>query len=183
MRKSILGPLAIIAGLVTGLGTAISSLEGRGSAEVAGQTGWREWQLTPTASSATYALAHFLTTGVVPPPSSHARSFLRLRDDDGNVLRGDCTFIVEGEAPDARWWGLSLARADGSQKAGHPVIAADDVVVTADGVLRIAISRRPEPGNWLRPADDGTYSIYFTMSNPVQPEEMPKLPSVKRGDC
>mgnify|MGYP001161965324 FL=1 len=173
---------AMAPGVGLGLVAASWSLSSAGSSPVLGNPGWREWQLATATDAAPYAAGFFLSSGTVPPASAHARSFFRNRDDEGNALTGDCVFVLSGRPAGLRWWSLALANEDGSLKPGHPVLAAPDVVTTADGDLVIRMARRAQPGNWLRPPGDGRYALYFTAGSPLEGMAL-QLPAIKREGC
>jgi hypothetical protein len=170
----------LVAGAVIGLGSAVAALDRFGLNAVPNNPGWQEWRASGEDRLQPYALGHFLIAGQVPTPSS-AHYYVRTVDDAGNSLRGDCVFKVEGPITPARWWSLSAGHAD-SDAPDESVLSAGRAILEADGHLVATLAREPMPGNWLRPASSGTYSLIFVVSEPT-PGAAPILPHVTKGEC
>ena len=169
----------IALGLALGLGSAIQSLDGWGMQPVADNPGWKEWRLSVNDRLQPYALGHFLASGSVPTPIS-THYFARELDDDGNALRGDCNFVLEGPALQARWWSLSIQDASGASP--HSILSAGKAVLDNNMQLRVTIALHPVPGNWLQPSDSGAFTLHYVVSEPEKGEIL-NLPHIKKGSC
>jgi len=89
--------------------------------------------------------------------------------------------VIEGEVPDAPYWGVSLqSRWMQSLDYKHYQIELNDhQITTENGRYRIVVSHRPPPsGNWIDTAGkrEGLLSIRYQLS---QGSEKPSLTLVK----
>jgi hypothetical protein len=70
-----------------------------------------------------YTRAHHLSYGLVPSNRFDTVEYEARVDDAGRSLDGDCTYLVSGPMPRARWWSLSAlssARSGGNRKRAAP---------------------------------------------------------------
>jgi hypothetical protein len=179
MRIIGLSGVYVVAGLALGLASAVYSFDNLGLRSVANQNGWQEWRLAASDRFEPYAVGHFLSAGRVPTPSS-AKFFVRSVDDDGNSLRGDCVFTVEGATVRSRWWSLSV-ESDGDSYTPS-TLSAGKAFLEEDGRLIATVSHDPSPGNWIRPRTTGRFQIIYTISD-AAPGEVFDLPRVKKSGC
>lgn len=179
MRSFKSSTIFIVIGLVLGFGSAVQSLGSWGMRQVADNPGWKEWRLAPTDTMQPYALGHFLAEGSVPTPVS-THYFIRDVDDDGDRLRGDCIFMIDGPAISARWWSLSIQ--DVQAPSSHAILSAGKTVLDNNLQLRATIALHPMPGNWLQPPDSGSFALKYVVSEPIKGGTI-TLPHVKKGGC
>lgn len=166
-------------GVALGLGSAMQSLDSWGMQPVTDNAGWKEWRLSVSDRLQPYAIGHFLASGSVPTPIS-TYYFVREVDDDGNALRGDCVFVIQGPAISARWWSLSI---QSTQEAAHQsILSAGKTILDGNKQLRATIALHPVPGNWLQPTGTGTFILRYVVSE-VEKGEILNLPRVKKGSC
>ncbi len=185
MSQAAIKIFLLICGLFGGWASAIYSIDMFGSAPASENSNWRIWDVGAGASSNLYAVAHFLLAGQVPPAQSHFRIYSNALDDEGNLLRSECAYLVSTDNLRARWWSLSVEPSDISDKMSSSVITSDQVVRSDNGNLVIAIARHPVPGNWVRPAHDGNMNIQLLVSNDngSQLATRVALPAVQRVGC
>ncbi len=178
MRVFSSSAFAILGGLGLGVLTAIYALSTLGLKPVADSQGWREWRLGENDRMLPYSLGHFLGSGQVPPPKA-ARYYVRERDDDGNVLSGDCVFEISGPSIPARWWSLSVGQKEAS------VLSAGQAMLDDAGNLKAVVSRHPLPGNWLTPPDSGSFTLTYIVVEPLKQKSDASLvlPHVKKAGC
>lgn len=179
MRRTTISGVALLIGLVLGIVSAINALGSAGLKPVAASPRWSEWRLGEKDNLLIYSLGHFLGNGQLPPPKS-AQYFVRSVDEDGNGLRADCVYIVEGKVTSARWWTLSIAPS--GVMAAHSELSAGEAVVNQDGDLKISISARPMPGNWIAPADSNALMLRYVI-NEAMLGEATVLPTVTKRGC
>ena len=117
--------------------------------------------------------------GQVPPPRG-SRYLMRLLDDEGQSLRGDCVVSIEGKMPAARWW--FIAANDGTTRT---TLDAGMAVREASGDYVIAVSSNPVPGNWLAPPGSGSYELNLVLLGVDSDDAQAgvPLPRVKRLGC
>ena len=176
-------------GTLLGLITAQHAVSGRyGVAETRGA--WTVWPGAADARIDPYTRAHHLSLGLVPSNRFDTVEYEARVDDAGRPLDEDCTYLVSGVSPQARWWSISaLAADDQAQAAGEPRrgLVSGELVYEADLSFRISVSRELQAGNWLRPPESGDLALLmriYTPANSVlrRPLEA-NLPSVERLVC
>lgn len=175
MRILSISTLLLVAGIVAGVTSAWHALDGSALQAVKNGNGWQEWRLGTKDAMLPYTLGHFLSDGQVPPSSS-ARYFVRSVDDQGNTLRGDCEFEVDGPASTSRWWTLSTGHDSGS------ALSAGKAVLDSKRRLKVVVSRFPVPGNWILPGTTGNYTLTYIVNEPAKAVAL-DLPHVKKIGC
>jgi hypothetical protein len=169
---------AICSGLLLGILSAVNAMGSYGLAPVVDKSAWNEWQLNSSDTKLVYTLGHFLSKGQLPPPKL-AHSFVRTTDESGDRLRSDCVYLVEGKITPARWWAMSVSQAGGL--TGHSVVTAGEAIVDQDDVLKVTISARPMPGNWLAP-DGSTLALTYDLNEVANGQDV-QLPTVTKKGC
>lgn len=179
MGRTTFSAAALLIGLVLGIVSAINALGVMGLKPDALSPRWSEWRLADKDSMLVYSLGHFLGEGQLPPSKS-TRYFVRSLDDDGNGLRADCIYVIQVEVTPARWWTMSVAPF--GVAAPHAELSAGEAVVSQDGILKASISARPQPGNWIAPADSSAMSLVYVINEAVEGQPI-ALPSVTKSGC
>jgi hypothetical protein len=185
MSQATIKVFLLICGIVGGWMSAVYSIDAFGSSPVSPLGSWRAWNMGAGTASNLYSVAHYLLAGQVPPAESHFRVYSNTRDDEGNILRSECVYLVSTDGLQSRWWSLSLEPADIADKTSSAVITSDQVARAGNGNLVISVARHPVPGNWVRPAHDGNMEIQLLVSNDSGSQAVANdvLPSVQRVGC
>ena len=175
-----LGSAALLVGAVIGYLTGVNSLGQAGQIVAGGH--WMSWAINAKSSFALYSIGHFRQQGALPPAQA-TKFYTRLVDDDGANLRGACSYQLSGAEPAARWWSISAGPPDSG--GFDTTVTARDAVLTGDGQLNLAISRRASPGNWLALKDYGALRLTLVLNEPYPPSKDSKfeLPALKRLGC
>lgn len=179
MSRVSFSAVVLLAGVLLGVISEINALGSVGLKPVTPASKWNEWQLNSANTTLVYSLGHFLSDGQLPPPKS-VRYFVRSLDEDGNSLRVDCVYVVEGKVTPARWWTMSVAPA--GTAAPRSELSAGEAVLSQDKNLKMTISAHPAPGNWIVPADNGSLSLRFIVNEPVLGEDI-ILPTITKSGC
>jgi hypothetical protein len=179
MGRTTISTAALLVGVILGIVTALHGLGTYGLKPVANAPRWFQWQVSGNDQTMIYALGHFLGDGQLPPPKS-AASYLRSVDDEGNGLRADCTYVIEGKVTPSRWWSMSVAEA--GEAAPQSELTAGEAVVSQQGDIRVAVSARPMPGNWIVPASSSGFTLHYVVYEAVPNAEM-MLPAIKKTGC
>jgi len=90
-------------------------------------------------------------------------------DDDANPLVSSCDYIIQGRAPDARWWDITVYDQDGFLIANDQdrySFSSTDITFEPDGSFKIHLSNTYQQGNWLPSGNTKTMSIYLRLHNP-----------------
>lgn len=176
------GPAVLVAGAVAGYVAGVQSL-GRAGQHAVGEGGrWKQETTDPKDPWLVYALGHFRSMGQLPPGRETA-FYTRDIDDDGSELRSSCTYALNGQEPQARWWSVSAMAASEPQKTIS--LTAGDAVLTGEKELKVTISKRMQPGNLLLVPDFGSMRVALVMNAPYPPGKDDKvtLPSLKKAAC
>lgn len=175
--------LALLVGGGVGLVTAARAIDVgfSGISSVHGQ--WVSWPAAGRKDEDPYTRAHFVLEGRLPVSAFEAAEFETATDSAGATLDADCTYILEGPLPAARWWSLwaSPAAAPGDG------VTSQAAVLEADGAVRVAFSRAPQPGNWVRlPDDTERFRVHlrlYASGAPGRRGEAPALPVLRLEHC
>ncbi len=178
MKKYAIIASLLIAGVSLGWLSARFMMQNAAGAVATTDGGWAEITLTNDNLRSTYESGYYLWQGKVPPPS-HVRLFRRVKDDEGNNLRGDCVIQIEGTIPEARWW---VVNTDGANPSGS--VSAGTAIREANGEVAITVSQSPVPGNWIKPGAANSYTLQLVLQNASIPNSQKLvLPAVKRLWC
>ena len=182
MREFLRGVFYLIIGALGGYLSATAAIGSFGAAPAGEGSPWQHRDISLAAPAHPYAVAHYLLAGRFPPPSGQIVEFTTDRDSEGNPIDGDCVYSVTGKPAASRWWSIAIPQ---SGSDGNPAITSEAAVLDANGVLTVTLSRYPVPGNWLRPASDGNYSLIYAVSESATASEAPAPPplTVKRTEC
>jgi hypothetical protein len=185
MKILAIGPLYLLAGGLGGLASVLVAIEQYGAAPAQPGSPWRSWDMTASKPAYPYALDHFLLAGRLPPATGQMREFSAARDGGGARLGGRCDYTLSLAANPPQWWSLAAVAAGGGGMAGDAHIGADTAVAEHDGSLRITVSRRPAPGNWVRPPGEGSFTLLYSLAetSPDRPSGAAPLFAIARKGC
>ncbi len=110
-------------------------------------------------------------------------------DDTGNVLDGNCTYLVSGRDPPTRWWSITAYAADDfliPNPAHRYSVSKNSVTRNAAGDFVATVSRKPSGKDWIAVAG-APFSLTLRLYNPdasvaADPTHV-TLPSIKKGSC
>jgi hypothetical protein len=138
-----------------------------------------------------YSKARAARQGLLALGRAEGISFFASRDAAGGELRRDCSYVVEGSTPPARFW--TLYAADRTLRVienGHrrsPAVQSLDLLRNADNSFVVAVGPDATPGNWLNVSGDGPMVLVLTLyDTPVAGTlgvENVELPQVLRNGC
>ena len=143
---------------------ALRTPEGVGSVTIAGWTTYPDMG-TPEANPYSKARAAF--DGQLALGRAEGLAFVAQSDADGKPLRRECRYQVAGNLPPARIWTFyaidkDLAAISSGTRMGNS-LNSQAVLFQPDNSLLLAVSRRPEPGNWLAVSGSGPMSLVLTL--------------------
>lgn len=114
---------------------------------------WTAHPKLGTTNADAYSAARVARTGKIALGSAEGLSFIAGSDSDGSVLTGNCSYVVKGQTPAARYWTLQITdtylRALPASNAAESSIHSGNVLRFQDGSFEINIASQPMPGNWL----------------------------------
>lgn len=143
---------------------ALQSQEGVGAVTIGG---WTAYPDIGTPESDPYSKARVAREGMLALGRAEGLAFVAQRDSNGDTLRRECRYTVEGAVPAARFWTLYAADAEmaaiGSGTARANALHSLGLLRLADNSLAISISARPAPGNWLEISGSGRMFLVLTL--------------------
>lgn len=181
MRLSF-GAAFLVAGIAAGYIAGLQALTRAGTEPVPDNSKWLQEMVNPKDPYAIYAVGHFKAQGALPPPHD-SLLFSRETDEDGKPLRGDCSYLLSGTAPAARWWAVSVAPAGAMGDAVSTDAA--DVIITGDERLNITLARRRTSGNWLAMPDASNVKVTLALHEPYDNTKKgsASLPLLTKASC
>ena len=113
-------------------------------------------------------------------------------DDNGNPLMGNCNYTIQGAAPVARWWDITVYDQDGfliANDQNRYSFSSTDITFEPDGSFKIYLTRTQQQGNWLPAGNAKTMSLYLRLHNPgpaylnAKTLQTMELPHITRESC
>lgn len=153
-----------------------------------------QWTGYPRAGSQEadpYARAHAARNGGIALGAAEGLAFSAVRDSEGAMIEGSCIYVIEGRLPASRLWTLRIV-----DQNGHTLEAPDGlsarthnraILHNPDGSIRIAVSNKAEPGNWLHLDHDGPVRFVLALYDTAIATSTGlidfSMPSVRRERC
>jgi len=131
---------------------------------------WRYDPLVGSVAADPYLRARVAKVALLALTNSEALYFFAVADDDGNPLRCDQSYRVEGRDFDSRWWSITAYDADTFlilNQQDRYSYNMTNLERTADGGYTIFLARSPRPGNWIPTGDGETFSLALRIYNPA----------------
>lgn len=186
----VLAGIVVVAGLLAGL--SLTAVFTRGNAPF-GRVSLGPWQFSPRAGAADvdpYTRAETVVRGALPLGIGEGIAMSAQTDSAGQPLSGACRYMIEGDFPAARFWTLALYHADGrpiEDGAPRHAVTSAEVLRSADGGVRIAVSPSAMAGTWLRSGPGALRLILRLYDTPLSASATtlrPKdVPQIRRLDC
>ncbi len=123
------------------------------------------WRLEAHAGSMQadpFTRARMARTGEIPLAVGEGLRWVARTDDAGRRLDGRCTYAIGPEAPQARYWTLSVVDANGfpiANPAERYGFRSSEILRRGDGDFTIMVSAAPQPGNWLPIEATGRFAL------------------------
>jgi len=186
MRHAVNIAIVVLIGLAIGSLTARFALQrtfGIGAINVGV---WSAWPFVGGAEVDPYTAARSTVDGVIPLGAAEGLAFETLTDDKGNALRRDCSYILFGKTPAARFWTLTAYDLGGgvitNRNGNVSATYSGNLVRSAESDVSITISDQPTSGNWMELSGTGgfkfvlrLYDTPITSSAGLSDPEMPQL--------
>ncbi len=143
---------------------ALNASEGIGAVNIGA---WTAFPDVGTPEADTYSKARFAREGGLSLGRAEGIAFSAQRDSAGDPLRRECSYVIEGAIPSARFW--TLYAADARRIVLPPTIRrvpalhSLEMLRTTDGAIRMDIGRNPAPGNWLGVTGRGPMQLVLTL--------------------
>ena len=168
--KIVLGVLvALILGGVIGIGSAVLAFEQGASAGNVINGPWRTNLAVGSQQADLYTRAWVAVHGLLALNQSETIYYHAYSDDNNQLLSGDSVYRIEGKAPDARWWSITLYGEDDfliPNELNRYSYSGNSVTYDRDGKFTIYISKAQQPGDWLPMGDQKKFSLSLRLYNP-----------------
>ena len=113
-------------------------------------------------------------------------------DDNGSPLLGGCDYVIQGPAPAARYWNITVYNQDGfliPNDQNRWSFSSTDIKLEPDGSFKIYLSKTPKEGNWLPEGNAKTLNLYLRLHNAGPVYQNPatfktvELPHIIKESC
>jgi hypothetical protein len=185
--------LAIAGGLLAGAAAAVGGFWLLTSPRMAEQAEFGPWRSTLAIGESKqnpYTRARVALYGIWGLPPREAIYFTASEDEDGEPLRPECVYVIEGSHLPARWWSLTLYRGGFyiPNPANRYSWSQSDIAKDAEGGWRVMLRERGEAPNVLtmgggagRPL--ALLRLYQPDPAVVADRGRTPLPSIRRLGC
>lgn len=192
MLRTVLLTLATLAIAIGGgagsVWYALNAREGVGAVTVGSWTAYPDMG-APDADP--YSKARQARLGLLPLGRAEGLAFIATRDAGGARLSRQCSYVIQGSTPPARFWTLYAAdpslRMIATKGNRKPALQSLSILRNADNAFAIAVAPEAAPGNWLRVSGSGPMALVLTLyDTPVAGVigvEDVALPQVERTAC
>lgn len=111
-------------------------------------------------------------------------------DDNGETLVGASDYTIQGPAPAARYWNLTVYNENGfliPNDQNRWSFSSTDIQFEPDGSFKIYLSSTPKQGNWLPTGNAKTLNLYLRLHNPgpvyldAKTMQAAQLPHITKG--
>lgn len=167
MIKSVFPILVALAIAIGGGGASVwYALKAQGGVGAITIGQWTAFPDLGTPDADPYSQARVAREGVLALGRAEGLSFVAERDNDGQPLRRECSYAIEGSYPTARFWTLYAAD-EGSividtGKPRRAVLHSYQILRQPDNSATISVGNHPSPGNWLPITGTGGLSFVLT---------------------
>ena len=112
MQRALKIFVMLMAGVALGLGaTWVTAIRGTFSGAVSNGP-WTTSLYTGSSEGGPYLRARVAVHGLLALSREETVYYTALRDSDGAMLNGNCTYRLEGRDPPTRWWSITAYGAD-----------------------------------------------------------------------
>jgi hypothetical protein len=158
--------LTALCGLALGLLLTLRTLDaglGFGALKIGP---WTAWPKNGTVDIDPYSHARLARSGEMPLGTAEGLSFIARTDSAGELFRPNCDYQLQGPAPTARYWTLTLLSPAGlliDNKAQRYGFTSSEILRDANDDFTIVIAPQARPGNWLPTGGAGKYLLLFQL--------------------
>lgn len=191
-RPVLIWGLAVGAGVALGFVSAVVALMIAPRLGMVERHGWIGHPSAGSSQASPYARALIARIGLLAMSREEAVYLDRTKDDEGQALRGDCRYALQGRAPPARWWSITLYAEDNylaRNGQNAPSIDATAVSVSPDGWWQAEVGPvRPRDNRpWIASGGAEHFTLTLRLYQPTADVFVaatpPAGPRVTKLDC
>lgn len=130
---------------------------------------WRTSLTTGSPAANPWERAAVALAGLYALSPREAVYFTAFTDSSGAALRGECRYRIQGQAPGARWWSLTVYGADHylvPNRAQRYAQSAATLPARDDGGVDMVLAADAEGPGALPSPSSGPYSLTLRLYNP-----------------
>ncbi len=160
---------ALLVAVVLGIASAVGMI-GRVFSQPLRNGPWFYNPLIGSQSANPYLRATISKIGLLALNKSEAIYLIADKDSDGNPLRGDASYRIEGQGLSARWWSLTAYGPDYfliPNECDRYSYSMNDLSWNDDGSYTIYISSAPREGNWIPVDREKSFDLVLRLYNPM----------------
>lgn len=141
-----------VLGIALGLAATNAAVERRVGFDLVRAGPWTSSATAGSQEADPYIKASLARGAEIPLGLAEGLTFIAAADSSGGSLDGRCDYLVQGAAPAARYWTLSVMTGGGrliDDAAKRYGFTSAEIVRSGNGDFKIAVSPLARPGNWL----------------------------------
>ena len=180
----------VLVALAIGVGSAVWVIKSFSATEAIKAGAWTTNPLIGSVQADMYLRAYVARTGLFALSKTEALYYNAFTDEDGDPLRADCDYIIEGGDLPARWWSITAYDKDHflvPNVLNRYSYNAKNVGRNEQGRYKIHLSPTPKAQNWLPAPRQGNMSLTLRAYNPAPAlaENMgsAELPRITKAGC
>lgn len=161
--------IALIFGTALGIGSATLAYDNIASLRSINNGPWQTNLAVGSGEANLYLRASVAVHGLLALNQSETIYYHAYDDNSGKSFNGDNVYRIEGKAPDARWWSITVYGADDfliPNESNRYSYSGNSVTYGPDGKFTIYLSKTQKPGNWLPLGEQKRFSLSLRLYNP-----------------
>jgi hypothetical protein len=183
-------PAIVLIALVIGVGSAVWVIDSFAKVQTIKDGAWTTHPLVGSVQANMYLRATIARIALFALSRTEALYYNAFTDEEGEPLRPECDYIIEGGDLPARWWSITAYDKDHfliPNALNRYSYNMKNLRWDEQGRYKIYLSQTPKDLNWLPAAQQGTISITLRAYNPAQAlaENMgsAELPRIMKVRC
>jgi len=180
----------VLVALVIGVGSAVWVIDSFSKVQAVKDGAWTSNPLVGSVQANMYLRATIARIALFALSRTEALYYNAFTDEEGDPLRPECDYIIEGADLPARWWSITAYDKDHfliPNALNRYSYNMKNIRRDEQGRYKIHLSRTPKDQNWLPAAKQGTMSLTLRAYNPAPAlrENMWKaeLPKITKAGC
>jgi hypothetical protein len=180
----------VLIALVIGVGSAVWVIDSFAKVQTIKDGAWTTHPLVGSVQANMYLRATIARIALFALSRTEALYYNAFTDEEGEPLRPECDYIIEGGDLPARWWSITAYDKDHfliPNALNRYSYNMKNLRWDEQGRYKIYLSQTPKDLNWLPAAQQGTISITLRAYNPAQAlaENMgsAELPRIMKVRC
>ena len=180
----------VLVALVIGVGSAVWVIDSFAKVQMIKDGAWTSNPSVGSVQANMYIRATIARIALFALSKTEALYYNAFTDEEGEPLRSECDYIIEGGDLPARWWSITAYDKDHflvPNVLNRYSYNAKNVGRNEQGRYKIHLSATPKVQNWLPAPGQGNMSLTLRAYNPARAlaENMgsAELPRITKAGC